>query len=150
MDLATEYKPTFDRWCRSDAPTHWEGAPKPGTRVYVGGLPRIDGQYKVDAEMQALFAGFKITAVSKIISPHPSKPPGNHFYLFVDLTSREEANDAIVALNDKPASWGGKVIVSPAEGGGKKVVREQFEGKKRVWDESGEEVRADGLRLRLT
>lgn len=98
--------------------------------------------------MQALFAGFKITAVSKIISPHPSKPPGNHFYLFVDFTSSEEANGAIEALNDKPAPWGGKVIVNSAEGGGKKVIREQFEGKKRVWNENGEEVRANGLRLR--
>ncbi|KZP05948.1 hypothetical protein FIBSPDRAFT_876956 [Athelia psychrophila] len=142
---ATEYKPTFDRWTRADAPAHWEGAPKPGHRVYVGGLPRIDSQPAVDIQMQALFDGFQITAVSKIISPHPSKAaqPGNHFYLFVDLSSTEEADRAIEALNGMPAPWGGKLTVSGTHGGGVKVIREQFGGKRGVWDEDGKSV--DGM-----
>lgn len=147
IDQATEYKPTFDRWTRTDASAHWDGAPKPGHRLYVGGLPRIDSQPAVDAEMQALFAGFELTAVSKIISPHPSKAaqPGHHFYLFVDLASGEEAERAVEALDGARGRWGGRVVVSGTHGGGgKKVIREQLEGRKGVWDEDGESV--DGIR----
>jgi hypothetical protein len=53
--------------------------------------------------MQALSEGFTLNAVSKIISPHPSKAtePGNHFYLFVDLPSNEEEDKAIEALDGR-------------------------------------------------
>lgn len=86
-----------------------------------------------------------MTAVSKIISPHPLKAsqPGNHFYLFVDLSSRQEADRAIETLNDTPAPWGGKVVVSSTHGGGDKVIREQLGGKKGVWDEDRKS--ADGM-----
>ena len=125
--VAGEYKPTFDRYTRTDAREHWIGQAEQGKRLYVGGLPRIDGQATVDAEMQAVFEGFNIKSVSKIISPHPSKvsEPGNHFYLFVDLASSEEAEKAIEALDGKEMEWGGKLRVNRARGENKKVVKEQ-------------------------
>ena len=125
--IAGEYKPTFDRYARTDAREHWTGQVEQGKRLYVGGLPRIDGQATVDAEMQAVFEGFDIKAVSKIISPHPSKASeqGNHFYLFVDVASHEEAERAIAALDGKEMEWGGRLRVNRAKGDNKKVVREQ-------------------------
>ncbi|KAF7984797.1 hypothetical protein HWV62_11800 [Athelia sp. TMB] len=143
---STEYKPTFDRWSRTDAHNHWEGPPLPGHRLYVGGLPRIDGQPRVDAEIQALFRGFQLTAVSKIISPHESKAsqPGHHFYLFVDLVSSEEAERAISVLNGKSVPWGGRLRVNRTrDGPGKKVMREQFGGK--VDDEKQGDSEAEGI-----
>jgi hypothetical protein len=124
---AGEYKPTFDRYARTDAREHWTGQAEQGKRLYVGGLPRIDGQATVDAKMQAVFEGFEIKAVSKIISPHASKTgePGNHFYLFVDVASPEEAERAITALDGKEMEWGGRLRVNKARGDNKKVVREQ-------------------------
>lgn len=89
-------------------------------------------QSAVDAEMQKVFAseGFELEAVSKIISPHPSKTLGtgasNHFYLFVDLKS-EDADRAIAALDGKVMPWGGTLTVSKARGeGSRKVIKEQY------------------------
>jgi hypothetical protein len=76
--------------------------------------------------MHALFEGFEVKSVSKMISPHPSKTsePGNHYYLFVDLASTEEAGRAMEALDGKEMEWGGRLRVNRAKGENKKVVRE--------------------------
>lgn len=94
--------------------------------MYVGGLPKIDGQAAIDAEMQAMFEGFEVKSISKMISPHPSKAsePGNHYYLFVDLATAEEAGRAMEALDGKEMEWGGRLRVNRAKGENKKVVRE--------------------------
>jgi len=79
--------------------------------------------------MQKLFQGFELQAVSKIISPHPSKAsePGNHCYLFVDLPSVEDVEAAIDRLNGQEAPWGGELKVSRArDNRERKANRERF------------------------
>lgn len=57
-------------------------------------------------------------AVSKLISPHQSKPmgPDNHYYLFVDFPSSKEALSAIDALDGEKGPWGGKIRIYSARG----------------------------------
>jgi RNA recognition motif. (a.k.a. RRM, RBD, or RNP domain) len=121
------YKPTFDRWSRTDASDHWKGASDKGRRLYVGGLPRMEPQSAVDAEMQKLFEGFELTAVSKIISPHVSKAstPGDHFYLFVDLPTSTAADAAVQALDGKESPWGGKLRINKARGDSRRVTKDK-------------------------
>lgn len=93
----------------------------------MGGLPYLTPQSAVDLEMQKLFDGFEIQAISKIISPHPSKSssPGNHFFLFIDMGSSEEMNRAIHEIDGKELPWGGKVRVGKARGDSKLLARNQ-------------------------
>lgn len=124
-----DYKPTFDRWSRTDASSHWQAPQNEGRRLYVGGLPRIEPQSALDEEIQALFSTTDVTpaAVSKLISPHPSKvsEPGNHYYCFVDVPRVEDVDLVIDQLAGKEGSWGGPLRVSRARGGERKVTREQ-------------------------
>lgn len=62
-------------------------------------------------------------AVSKLISPHPSKrfDPGDHYYLFVDFASIEEAAAAQTALDGQEGPWGGKLRLGRARGESTKV-----------------------------
>jgi hypothetical protein len=57
-------------------------------------------------------------AITKLISPHPSKrfEPGNHYYLFVDFATVEEASAAQIALDGQEGPWGGKVRLGRARG----------------------------------
>lgn len=123
-----EYKTTSERYGPPDERHFYNGQAEQSNskRLYVGGLPKIDGQAAIDAEMYSIFEGFEVTAVSKQISPHPSKASeaGNHFYLFVDLASIEEAGRAMDALDGKEMEWGGRLRVNRAKGENKKVVRE--------------------------
>jgi hypothetical protein len=146
----TEYKPTFDRWNRTDASSHWQAPQTEGRRLYFGNLPRIEPQSALDEEIQLLFATYvtpgdvsetalKPTAVSKLISPHPSKivegAAGNHHYCFVDLERAEDVDLVISKLDGVEGSWGGNLRVNRAReqrerpasdrGGERKVVREQ-------------------------
>lgn len=50
----------FQRWERTDAAAHWE--PAEGTRLYVGGLPRMPDHSAVEAEIHRLFQGFEMYA----------------------------------------------------------------------------------------
>lgn len=97
--------------------------------MYVGGLPRIEPQSALDEEIQVLFSTTDVTpsAVSKLISPHPSKAtePGNHYYCFVDVPRVEDVDVVIDQLAGKEGSWGGPLRVSRARGGERKVTREQ-------------------------
>ena len=56
--------------------------------------------------------------VSKLFAPHPAKrfEAGDHYYLFVDFSSVEEAQAAMDALNGKEGPWGGNVRVQRARG----------------------------------
>lgn len=125
------HSPTFDRWTRNDAPSHFASTLQNGCRLFVGDLPRIEPQAAVDAEMQQLFSGFELTAVSKIINPLRNDPErateqGNHHFCFVDLTTSEEADQAMAEVNKKPGSWGGAVRVAKAKDKpNRKVFREQ-------------------------
>ncbi|GAB7349258.1 hypothetical protein MBLNU459_g8411t1 [Dothideomycetes sp. NU459] len=130
--------PAFDRWSRRDeaapAPRWTQSAQQPqqqqqqSKRLYVGGLPQIEGQDVVEQAMHELFAAFTVEAVSKLIAPHESKQalPGSHHYCFVDLASTDEAEAAMKALDGRPAQWGGSFRVSMArDRQDRKVVRDQ-------------------------
>ncbi|KIX99152.1 uncharacterized protein Z520_04728 [Fonsecaea multimorphosa CBS 102226] len=127
----TEYNPTFDRWSRTDANSHWTAPQSEGRRLYLGNMPRIEPQSAHDEEVRALFAQYvpdvTPTAVSKQISPRPPKPeqPGNQYYCFVDLERPEDVDLVIAALDGKEGSWGGNVRVNRAKGSDRKVVKEQ-------------------------
>ena len=127
--VPSNYKPTFDRWSRIDAPSHFN-APEQGLRLYVGNLPRIEPQAAADASMQELFAseGFELTAVSKMISPKNTEPgeEGNRYFCFVDLASADEADRAIEALNGREVEGWGTIRVNKArDNRERKQVREQ-------------------------
>ncbi|EER29614.1 hypothetical protein D8B26_003817 [Coccidioides posadasii str. Silveira] len=121
----------FDRWGRDDASSHWYGVADEGRRLFVGGLPRMPNQATADYEIQKLFYGFKIEAISKVISPHPSKrsQPGNHYFLFVDLESAEEADRAIKTLGGVSAVWGSPLHINKARGNSQKPAERD------KWDE---------------
>ncbi|TAQ89480.1 hypothetical protein B7494_g2239 [Chlorociboria aeruginascens] len=109
----------FDRWRRDDNLEKLNVAAKDGRRLYVGGLPKPKDQFTTNADMRELFEGegFNVQAVSKMISPHESKQfQGNHnYYCFVDLSTKEEANAAIAAL-DGLEKWNCKIKVDRATG----------------------------------
>ena len=56
--------------------------------------------------------------VSKLFAPHPAKrfEPGDHYYLFVDFSSAEEAENAMNALNRAEGPWGATLRVQRARG----------------------------------
>jgi hypothetical protein len=72
-------------------------------------------------------------AISKLISPHPSKAelPGHHYFCFVDLVSSEEAEKAMESLNGAAVQWGGKLRVNKARTNGSRKVSE-----KERWEKS--------------
>ncbi|KAI1615237.1 hypothetical protein EDD36DRAFT_179485 [Exophiala viscosa] len=136
----TEYKPTFDRWSRNDASTHWQAPQAEGRRLYVGNLPRIEPQSALDEEIQSLFATYLAeeqitpTAVSKLVSPHTVRnptagsnlgEPGNLYYCFVDLARAEDVDVVIAKLDGQQGSWGGNLRVNRARNADRKVTREQ-------------------------
>ncbi|KIW28779.1 uncharacterized protein PV07_04653 [Cladophialophora immunda] len=127
----SEYNPTFDRWSRTDANSHWTAPQSEGRRLYLGNMPRIEPQSAHDEEVRALFAQYvpdiTPTAVSKQISPRSPKPeqPGNQYYCFVDLEKPEDVDVVIGALDGKEGSWGGNVRVNRARGSDRKVIKEQ-------------------------
>ncbi|OJD12630.1 hypothetical protein AJ78_06802 [Emergomyces pasteurianus Ep9510] len=133
----------FERWERSDASSHWYDYSAQGRRLFVGGLPRMPDQPTADYEIRKLFYGFNIEAISKVISPHPSKrsQPGNHYYLFVDLASSEEADRAIEALSGVSAVWGSRVHINKARGNSHKPAeRDLWEGKRK----GGQDANGEG------
>lgn len=131
----TDAKPyAFDRWNRKDAESHWTAPLAEGKRLYVGGLPRIDGQEIVNEEIRGLFKDFQVEAVSKIISPHESKrdQPGNHYYCFVDFADATDARNAAALYDFSDSPWGGQLRVRQAKENSRstpKVVREQLSDK---------------------
>lgn len=93
----------------------------------------MEPQAAVDAEIQKLFStlDLEITAVSKIISPHPDKlsEPGDHFYLFVDLANEADVPTAIKALDNTVSPWSDKEgllrVNLARDNRDRKVAREQ-------------------------
>ncbi|RDA88646.1 hypothetical protein CP532_4098 [Ophiocordyceps camponoti-leonardi (nom. inval.)] len=88
-----------------------------GRRLFVGGLGKMSDQAQNSREVRGIFEGFKPTAIGKRITPREEvrHEPGNHHYCFVDFETREEAAEAIKALNGKPVP-GGWLKVAPARG----------------------------------
>jgi hypothetical protein len=56
--------------------------------------------------------------VSKVFAPHPAKrfDPGEHYYLFVDVGTPEQALKAMDTLNGQEGPWGGPLRVQSARG----------------------------------
>lgn len=54
--------------------------------------------------------------ISKLFTPHPAKrfEPGDHYYLFVDLSTVEEVQNAMDTLNGQQGPWGGPLRVQRA------------------------------------
>ncbi|KAK4541542.1 hypothetical protein LTR36_007839 [Oleoguttula mirabilis] len=119
----------YDRWTRDDACRFWTAPTEEGRRLYIGGLPHVPSQDAVNAEMRVLFSGMEHWAVNKSIPPPPykRKVPGSHHYCFVDMSSAQEAGDAIAALDGKKTPYGGTYQVKLGRPPHKptKVVREQ-------------------------
>jgi hypothetical protein len=109
----TDHTPAKDRWNRLEEPADINVASREGRRLYVGGLPRFENQGFAHAQIRELFQKYSIEVISKPISAHESTKdkPGNHNYLFVDLASAAQANDAIQALDGIP-KWGWNLKVS--------------------------------------
>ncbi|KAJ5693421.1 hypothetical protein N7462_002844 [Penicillium macrosclerotiorum] len=112
----------LDRWRRPDATTSTDttstGQSDSSLRVYVGGLPRLTDASEAQSNMQTFFSGYQVVNVSKVFAPHPAKrfEPGEHYYLFVDLDSVEEAQRAMDTLNGQPGPWGSPLRVQRARG----------------------------------
>ena len=102
--------PAYNRWTRSDGNQHSANAQAQGLRLYVGGLPRIEPQAACEETIRQMFnfKGLEVAAVSKIISPHPSKSeePGNHHYCFVDMNNSNDVDTAVEKLNGVETEWG--------------------------------------------
>ncbi|KAA8646906.1 hypothetical protein EYZ11_007545 [Aspergillus tanneri] len=112
----------MDRWRRDDRRDESTPAAKPSSdsscRLYVGGLPRLTDQEAINSNITNFFRDFNIENISKLFTPHPAKrfEPGDHYYLFVDFSSVEEAQSAMDALNGQEGPWGGSIRVQRARG----------------------------------
>ncbi|KAI9372651.1 hypothetical protein BJX61DRAFT_506472 [Aspergillus egyptiacus] len=87
-------------------------------RLYVGGLPRLTDQEEIATNITAFFKGYNLTNISKLFTPHPAKrfEPGDHYYLFVDFNSVEDAQNAMAELNGTEGPWGASIRVQRARG----------------------------------
>ena len=127
-----------DRWRRNDASSFGKMNSDSSRRLYVGGLPKLVDQDIMNSGVTQFFQGYNVYVVSpaywrseckadlsagrenisKQFPPHPAKrfQPGDHYYLFVDLGSVEEAQAAMDALNGKEGPWGASLRVQRARG----------------------------------
>jgi len=119
----------FDRYARTDAREHWTKPIEEDRRLFVGGLSAISSQTFINAEMQDLFEGFNIQAVSKQVVPASlDEPSTGHCFCFVDFATAEEAKAAMAQLNGAPTPYSGKYRIKLArDQGTRKVCREQAE-----------------------
>ncbi|KAL3451634.1 hypothetical protein BJX65DRAFT_222280 [Aspergillus insuetus] len=87
-------------------------------RLYVGGLPRLTDQETITSNITAFFKDYTITNITKLFTPHPAKrfEPGDHYYLFVDFATVEDAQNAMAALNGVEGPWGSGIRVQRARG----------------------------------
>ncbi|EAW11991.1 RNA-binding protein [Aspergillus clavatus NRRL 1] len=107
-----------DRWRRNDAPTFPKVNSDTSRRVYVGGLPKVIDTEEITTKITDFFKGYKVENVSKLFTPHPAKrfEAGDHYYLFVEFSSVEEAQTAMDTLNGQQGPWGGNLRVQRARG----------------------------------
>ncbi|CAL5874042.1 uncharacterized protein PFLUO_LOCUS8328 [Penicillium psychrofluorescens] len=110
---------TVDRWRRQENASFAKTNSDSSQRVYVGGLPRLGELETLQSQIRSFFDGYTVENVSKLFAPHPAKrfEPGEHYYLFVDLSSVDEAQRAMEELNGAEGPWGGPLRVQRARGG---------------------------------
>ncbi|KAJ5225726.1 hypothetical protein N7468_006951 [Penicillium chermesinum] len=118
IDPFTGRNPSMGRWReQAKASTALAEENSPSTkRVYVGGLPRLTDPDEVQSKVRELFHAFQVENVSKIFAPHLAKrfEPGQHYYLFVDFSTEQEAYNAARQLGDQVGPWGDVLKVRPA------------------------------------
>ncbi|RAQ49822.1 ribonucleoprotein [Aspergillus flavus] len=132
---------TMDRWRRNDAPTFARTNSDSSRRLYVGGLPRLTDQEDISSNITNFFKDYKLENISKLFTPHPAKrfESGDHYYLFVDFSSVEEAQSAMSALNGQEGPWGSPIRVQRARG------ETNSEDRKNKWSSArGDETPATG------
>ncbi|RAK97924.1 RNA-binding protein [Aspergillus ibericus CBS 121593] len=119
----------MDRWRRGDEAqpprtpvktpsTNPSNSSDASRRLYVGGIPRLTDQEAITSNITNFFKEYNVENVSKLFAPHPAKrfEPGDHYYLFVDFSSAEEAENAMNALNRAEGPWGATLRVQRARG----------------------------------
>ncbi|KAK5087770.1 hypothetical protein LTS08_008128 [Lithohypha guttulata] len=78
-------------------------------RLYIGNLPAIESPEQVETAIHSLLdpLGVEVTKISNLIAPHESKQdlPGDHHFLFVDVSRSEDVDAAIEALDGKATPW---------------------------------------------
>ncbi|KAJ5541890.1 Nucleotide-binding alpha-beta plait [Penicillium sp. DV-2018c] len=80
--------------------------------IRIGRWPPQEKSSFAKAKLETFFEGFKVEKVSKVFTPHPAKrfddfDPGDHYYLFVDVDTPEDANRAMRTLNERaPGAMG--------------------------------------------
>lgn len=132
---------SIDRWRKNETPTFAKVNSDSSRRLYVGGLPKLTDHEALSININNFFKDFEVYVysiscvtqkargmltlvfhfsenVSKLFTPHPSKrfEPGDHYYLFVDFSSVEEAQDAMNTMNGKEGPWGANLRVQRARG----------------------------------
>ncbi|KAJ5888958.1 hypothetical protein N7495_008999 [Penicillium taxi] len=122
----------MDRWRTRDNTT--AKVNEASKRVYVGGLPRSTDQEALKSSLQNFFQGYTIENVSKLFTPHPAKrfEAGDHYYLFVDFSSEDEAQKALDTKNGQQGPRGSPLIVRPARAATKAEERKDEEGNMRL------------------
>ncbi|PKX90645.1 RNA-binding protein [Aspergillus novofumigatus IBT 16806] len=108
----------LDRWRRNDAAAFAKVNSDSSRRLYVGGLPKLTDPEIITTNITNFFKGYKVGNVSKLFPPHPAKrfEPGDHYYLFVEFSSTEEAQNAMDTLNGQEGPWGANLRVQRARG----------------------------------
>ncbi|KAJ5081303.1 hypothetical protein NUU61_009567 [Penicillium alfredii] len=108
----------LDRWRRQGNPSFAKTHSDSSKRVYVGGLPRVTEHQDVETGVHAFFTGLHVENISKLFTPHPAKrfEPGDHYYLFVDFHSVEEAQEAMDSRSGQEGPWGNPLRVQRARG----------------------------------
>ncbi|BCR91096.1 RNA-binding protein [Aspergillus chevalieri] len=109
---------SIDRWRKNETPTFAKVNSDSSRRLYVGGLPKLTDHEALSININNFFKDFEVENVSKLFTPHPSKrfEPGDHYYLFVDFSSIQEAQDAMNTMNGKEGPWGANLRVQRARG----------------------------------
>lgn len=108
----------LDHWRRNDTPAFAKVDSVSSRRLYVGGLPKLTDPEIITTNITNFFKGYKVENVSKLFTPHPAKrfEPGDHYYLFVEFSSTEEAQNAMDTLNGQEGPWGANLRVQRARG----------------------------------
>ncbi|KAE8354112.1 hypothetical protein BDV28DRAFT_131747 [Aspergillus coremiiformis] len=129
----------IDRWRRNDGPTFAKTNSDSSRRLYVGGLPRLSDQEVISSNITTFFKDYKLENISKLFTPHPAKrfDPGDHYYLFVDFGTVDEAQSAMNALNGQEGPWGSPIRVQRARG-----ESTNSEDRKNKWSARGDETPA--------
>ncbi|KAF7196005.1 RNA-binding protein CP33, chloroplastic [Pseudocercospora fuligena] len=104
------------------------------SRIFVGQLPHYEDQASLDNDIRQLLAGFEIRSITKLFTPSAAKMEegGDQHFCFVDLSSPQDAQNAIDRLDNQPTPSGGaykiRMARPPPPNAGSGARREQVGG----------------------